>query len=75
MPVANYDEVFQGYGQAPGILSGPAGVSAHTEVAIPGVSGSFGGQVVAPRVAGMLLFAGAVLAALKLSGIRFNVGM
>lgn len=75
MPVANYDDVFQGYSQAPGVMSGPAAFAAHTEVAVPGIATSVGGQIVAPRVAGVLIMAGVVLAALKLSGIRFNVGM
>lgn len=77
MPVANYDEIFAGYSQAPGWMSGSQSqvFGAHAEVAVPGLAVGGGGGVVAPRAAAVLIFAGAALAALKLSGIRFNVGM
>jgi hypothetical protein len=39
------------------------------------VGATVGGEATHSRVAGMLLIAGGVLAALKLMGFRFNVGV
>lgn len=74
MPVSNYEDVFAGYTQSPGAMSGSQVYAVDAGIVTPGISASGGVQAAAPRVAALLLGSLAVLAALKISGIRFNVG-